>query len=398
MGPLAWTTATIIEGTLKQRLQMHNSTHPTHPKVGLVGFYGHGNFGDDLMAVVFGLFLKQAGVPFSVYRLCPPYAEAFQFKVAHSVDELLQDTQVLLWGGGGLLIPWSNLTYDLLFPGIAEEFNGLISAARRRGLRFCACSVGGSGDHPARLTPGYKHSFIEAAEYVSVRNPQDLSLLERFGVRADYFPDVLWRAPDCFPVRRQKAGTLRVGIDLYLGNLVRSNSLYVIPLLNLISRSRRDCEFVFIDTTNRSVKPYRGLGRFMTGANVSSYQFCDPFADLEFLASLDLLVSSRLHTLLLCLGYGVPAVSLFAERKTRLFLQNLERPDLYYGHRRIRQFLSLMLEGPAMARFVQKYEFPDAATLSGESYGHLLKLHQVLQPGTEPPDSGAGFTQVPAPH
>ncbi len=178
---------------------MQISPHPARPKVGLVGFYGHGNFGDDLMAVIIGLFLKQAGIPFSVFRLCQPYAEAFQFNVAHSADELIEDTQVLLWGGGGLLIPWSNLTYNLLFPGVAEEFGNLIRAARRRGLRFCACSVGGNGDHPVRLTPDYKHSFVEAAEYMSVRDPQDLALLERFGVRGDYFPDIVWRAPTLLP-------------------------------------------------------------------------------------------------------------------------------------------------------------------------------------------------------
>jgi polysaccharide pyruvyl transferase WcaK-like protein len=362
---------------------MQIPTHSAPPKVGLAGFYGHGNFGDDLMAVIIGLFLKQAGIPFSVYKLCPPYAEAFQFTVAHSAGELLQDTQVLLWGGGGLLAPWSNLTYNLLFPGVAEEFDGLIKAARCRGLRLCACSVGGNGDYPARLTPDYKQSFVEAAEYISVRNPHDLALLERVGVRGDYFPDIVWRAPNCFPVRRRKSGAPRVGIDLYMGNLARTNSSYIIPLLYFITRSRRDCEFVFMDTTNRSVRPYRGLGGFITGANVSSYQFHDPFADLEFLASLDLLVSSRLHTVVLCLGYGVPAVSLFGEKKTRLLLENLGRPNLYYGHRRIRQFLSLMLERPAMAQFIREFEFPDVARLSDDSSGHLRRLLQVLQPGAE---------------
>jgi hypothetical protein len=118
------------------------------PVVGLVGFYGHGNFGDDLMALIFGLFLRRIGVSFSVYRFCPPCAARFSFSVVQSAEELLESADVLLWGGGGLLAPWPNLTYRVLYPRVASECSRLIGAALRRGVTLLASSVGGDGSCP----------------------------------------------------------------------------------------------------------------------------------------------------------------------------------------------------------------------------------------------------------
>jgi hypothetical protein len=66
-----------------------------------MGFYGHGNLGDDAMAVLLGRFLRQAGIPFSVHRLCEAYAQPNGFRVALSPEELLENADVLLWVGLG---------------------------------------------------------------------------------------------------------------------------------------------------------------------------------------------------------------------------------------------------------------------------------------------------------
>ena len=59
------------------------------PKVALAGYYGRGNFGDDLMAVLFGFALRQAGADFTIYRLGREEADRFGFKTADSARELL---------------------------------------------------------------------------------------------------------------------------------------------------------------------------------------------------------------------------------------------------------------------------------------------------------------------
>ncbi len=353
----------------------------TLPKVGLAGFYGYGNFGDELMAVIIGRYLASIGVPFSVYRLCPPYAQKYGLPVKHSAEELLEDASVLLWGGGGLLVPWPQLTYSVLYPKVAGSFDELISLALRRKMRLMGVSVGGDGTCPHELVPAYKQRFVEAAEYLTVRNPQDLPLLERFGVEAQFFPDIVWQASKWFPTRRKKTGRMRIGMDIYAGNLLRQNAAYLIPLLYSVTHKRKDCEFIFIDTTNRSRKPYRGLGLVIRGDNVRAHQFYDMEEDVDLLASLDLLVSTRLHAPMICLQYGVPTLSLLGEKKTEVMFRNLGLAQLCYGKGRVGEFLALMRDRERMERFIQGFEFPDVATLQAGSEGHLQILRERLCDG-----------------
>jgi hypothetical protein len=54
-------------------------------KIALVGFYGRGNFGDDLLSIIWGLSLRRAGVDFSIYKLPLDLANRFGFKSEHSI-------------------------------------------------------------------------------------------------------------------------------------------------------------------------------------------------------------------------------------------------------------------------------------------------------------------------
>ena len=350
----------------------------TSTKVALAGYYGRGNFGDDLMAILFGFSLRQLGADFTIYKLNPHYADRFGFTTAESAGSLLESAKLLVWGGGGLLVSWSSLSYEVLFPGISREYGILIETARNMDLRVCALSVGGSGDLPKKLVPDYKQALVNAADYISVRNPQDLSLLKENGVRGDYYPDVVWQTADYFPVLPRNRGTARIGIDLYFSNLTRRRALYILPVLWRITRKRRDCEFIFLDSTNARVRPYRGLGRLIRGVNVRTYQFGDMDTDLAFLASLDLLVSSRLHTTMICMGYGVPVLSLFGEKKTNLMMNNLGLACCSLSHRRVPYFASLLTQRARLTEFLQQFPFPDIPRLRDESYGHQNKLRAML--------------------
>jgi polysaccharide pyruvyl transferase WcaK-like protein len=347
-------------------------------EVALAGYYGRGNFGDDLMAVLFGFMLRRVGADFTIYRLDRNHAGRFGFDTADSARSLLESAQLLLWGGGGLLVSWSPILHDLLFPGISSEYAAIVETAQRLHRRFCALSVGGSGDSPPFLTPSYKQAFLSHAEYVSVRNPQDLALLQRNGVRGDCYPDVVWQTADHFPATPRKRGTARIGIDLYFSNLGRRHALHILPMLWRITRIRRDCEFICMDSTNANSRPYRGLGMLIRGRNVRRYQFCDLNADLEFLSSLDLLVSSRLHTLMVCLGYGVPALSVFGERKTTLMMHNLGLSGCVLEHGKMNDLFSLFAQSTRLKAMLEHFRFPDVSRLRMESYGHQHQLRTLL--------------------
>jgi hypothetical protein len=349
--------------------------------IALVGYFGRGNFGDDCSAVLLGLALRQAGFSFSIYRLCEAYAKPFGFPIATSPEGVLEGADVLLWGGGGLLVPWPDLLYRALFPGVASEFANLVTRATGKEIRLTACSVGGDGSRTSRLTPAYKEFFARSAAFMTVRNPQDLAILERFGVPGACFPDLMWLAGELLPLPVRKPGGMRIAIDLYPSTLLRRFAPYLLPVLQSLLHGRQDCQFFFLDSTNAGCKPYRGLGRFIHGANASPYQFSSPESDLQFLASLDLLISSRLHTPVVAFQYGVPAISLLAEKKTTLLFSNLGLDNLSYGHRRILDLYRLLSCKQSLDAFLRNFRFPDIQALRCGAAGHLRFLFEHLTSG-----------------
>jgi polysaccharide pyruvyl transferase WcaK-like protein len=147
-----------------------------------------------------------------------------------------------------------------------------------------------------------------------------------------------------------------------------------VAVLQQLATGRRDCEFYFLDSTNSGSKPYRGLGGFIGGANVRRHQFSSPESDLEFLASLDLLVSSRLHTPLVALQFGVPVLSLLAEGKTTLLFENLGLGHLCFGRRGILELYRLLKSRKSLDGFLRDFRFPDIQRLRAEAAGHMRFL------------------------
>ena len=349
--------------------------------VALAGFYGHGNFGDDLMAIIFGRHLQALGVPFRIYRLCTPYAAPFDLPVAHTIDELLEGADTLIWGGGGLLVPWDARRFERSFPGVAEEFATLVATAKRRGMRLLAASVGGSEYNDASLSPAYKADFVAAAESITVRNRGDCAHLSALGYKAEYFPDVVWQTATHFPLTPTRGPGLRIGLDLYAENLQRRHALYLLPLIQLLIWRRSDCRFIFLNSRNASQSGEQRLGRLFFGNNVQHYRFQHPADDIATLASLDLLLSTRLHTPMVALQYHVPVLSLFGEGKTRLLCSELGLMEYAYTHRDVPHLFSLLASRRRLDCFLSNYRFPELAVLAGGSRGHLDRLTQLLNPG-----------------
>jgi polysaccharide pyruvyl transferase WcaK-like protein len=346
--------------------------------IALVGFYGRGNFGDDYCAVLLGLALRGAGHSVSIFRLPQAYAGPFGLQTASTPEELLDGADLLLWGGGGLLVPWRDLAYRVMFPGVAGEFDKVVALATQKGVRLAACSVGGDGSCPPRLTPAYKEDFARSASFMTVRNPQDLAILKRFGVAGAAFPDLMWLAGDRIPRPASGPGGMRIGFDIYLSTILRRSAPSLLAVLKEIADRRPDCQFFFIDSTNAGSKPYRGLGRWIRGSNVRPYQFSDPESDLRFLASLDLLVSSRLHAPMVALQFGVPVVSVLAEKKTSLLFSNLCLDRLSFGRDRVSELGRLLSSKVSLDSFLRDFRHPDIASLRAAAGGHLQFLSEQL--------------------
>lgn len=350
------------------------------PRVAVAGAYRNGNFGDDLMATITARWLHNLGVEHQLWGLCEPYHQDFGFDIRRSADSILAGADMLVWGGGGFLIPQRQSTFRRLFShGWNERAADLLTSAVHRQIPTYAISVGG-GDQdvaPRDFLPA-KRSFLEKMRGMTVRNQSDLQIARPFNVPAQYFADMVWLTSTEFPMPPRDPGVRRIGIDVYFSNILAQRSLGLLPLLMRVTAARPDLEFILMDGTNRSVKSYRGLGLLITGGNVHRYQFQHLTADLRLLSSLDLLISSRLHTVVTALSYGVPAISVIGEGKTRVMLKQIERPQLVYGNDRLDELEALLTNPAALESFVEKFPYPDLPALQKSALGHRHRLAEFV--------------------
>lgn len=166
-------------------------------KIALFGNYGARNFGDDLMAVMFGRYLAQSGADFAVYRPGGHSPDASGFPVADSIEALLEGKDLVVYGGGGSLCDRSRQS-----EAYESERCRLIEVARRKGLPVGGFSIGGTGRLPQPLRP-FQRSFLQAVRCLSVRNPQDVSWIREAapGLPVEYYPDIVWQTSALFPGR-----------------------------------------------------------------------------------------------------------------------------------------------------------------------------------------------------
>lgn len=356
------------------------------PTVAIYGYFGYGNFGDDLMAIIFGTHARRLGYRVKVYKLCANYAGWARLEVVHSLSELTDGVEIVVLASGSLLVSGlSSQTFGIskkLSANLAlgdQEFAELMELTWRHDVPLCTLSIGGD-DKSAGELPAIKRRLLQACIYASVRNPQDVPRVRQLEIPCDYYPDVVWQASMLVPIEETPpAERLRIGVDLYWSNLLRQGALYLPFLLYLVVIFRRDMDFVFIDTTNLSAEKFRAVQPPFKLRNISRYQFQTPNKDLLLAASLDLVLSSRIHLGIACMSYGVPFLSLFGEPKTRLFLQNIGLSDCVIRHRKLIGFLRLLLKPRRLRQFLREFRIPGRDDLVAQSRGHLNKLTSILE-------------------
>lgn len=343
-----------------------------------MGYYGYGNFGDECYAVLYGEELRKAGHSPAIFRLGSEYGRPFGLHGVSSMDDLLGDADVLLRGGGALLMPRRSLLHWVKSPRDEAESFESTRRAIRSGIRLAASSVGGDGSIVKSLSPSYRDEFVRAASLITVRNPEDVATLQGLGVASEYFPDLLWLLGENVSTPVHSSGGMRIAFDFYPSTLLRNFAPYLVPLLRQLVNRRKDCQFYFLDSTTKGVRPYAGLARLIGGSNVRRHQFSGFEDSLEFLGSLDLLVSSRLHVPMAALQFGVPVLSVLAEKKTLIALANSGLSHLSFGHRRMPELYRLLSCRKSLDVFLRDYRFPDLPSLRAGASGHIRRLNEWL--------------------
>ena len=356
-----------------------------HPHVLLLGYYGRGNFGDDLMAWMIARHLAMHGLACTVFSLGEgerdslrvPDFERVGIASTQDPDVALRRATMVVKGGGAMFVPAQDHTRP--YSVAARRHAELADRVCAMGLSRAVISVGGDGacraDHLDRSTRG----FLEGVAYASVRNREDLRVLGDLGVRGDWFPDIVWLAGQFMPRMHRPGPRLRIGLDIYTANVLAQGSAWVLAMLQGVVLARGDVTFVCLNSTHRVMGTSAGIGKLIRGFNVESYQFHDFETDATQLASLDLLVSTRLHVPLIALQAGVPVAFLLGAGKTRLFLESLGMSSCFYGRERVAELMRTLGSRKKLVAMIEKSPKPDVRTQQRSSMGHLAGLVATIR-------------------
>lgn len=373
---------------------------PEKLEIGLTGFYGRGNFGDDLVGAILGRHLADHGHRCTVLGFDEPLAGALGLATTRDAVALVERSQAIVLGGGSALGQASGRRFSRSIRRHLGEDSTLmdivIRECARRGKPLFAISVGGDGTPFDRLTPR-QHALLRACSGATVRNPEAVALYQAVGCAASCYPDIVLQTARHFPrTPRPVAQRPVVGIDVYWSNLLARRALFTPLLLRSMVLRRPDVSFVYLDSTHRDHAPFLAVGPPRRAANAGRYQFHDLHQDLDRIASLDLVLSTRLHVGVAALSYGVPFMSLFGEPKTALFLHHTGLERAYFTPANVNEFLRAAHDPVPLAGWLRG-DLPETVQDAIErSAGHLLALDAMLAPllpvksPAKPPDLGAG--------
>jgi polysaccharide pyruvyl transferase WcaK-like protein len=341
-------------------------------KVAIWGSYNYGNYGDDIMALQFATYLKKLGAEPFVYGLDDSLAKEYALHTTNSWDELFDGAKFCIIGGGGVLV--NNLTKN-----VDEEFRELNSRSISNKCPVYPISIGGQGlGVNATLSPGRTEFFkSEFCHWSTVRLKEDVELLNKLGKEAFYYPDVLLSVPDYWeiPVATKSNDQIQVGVnipDSSQGRLFAAQ-------LKLIAQVRKDIVFHFIPTYLPDSSVSWELLPKTSYSNFKTHVYTDPKKTMQFLASLDLLISYKLHLGLTALALGVPFYSLGGPGKAHQFLKNINAEFAILPAKAKIFRLAAFLANPNNVRELRnKFDFNTITQLRKESWGHMERLGQLV--------------------
>ncbi len=241
----------------------------------------------------------------------------------------LQDADLLLAAGGGQL--------DAVWGGAWGQPYALARwswLARRAGVPFALLSVG-YGGAPGRMSKRLLKYAVSKAAYCSVRDAGSRALTKQLGVATDLpvVPDLAFALPSGSPAARRRPG-FDVGLSpmVYLrpgswpredrAEYERYTKLWADLARDRVARGDRVHLFVTDPADMSAVDDVlsRLDDRTRRGCDVADA--ATPDALLDFFRGLDVVVSSRLHGVLLSIVAARPVLALSHERKVRAVMSD----------------------------------------------------------------------------
>jgi len=324
----------------------------TRPIVGVVGFYGPGNYGDELFLEV---FREHLGVDFDLRSIIDPA----NVTVGRLLGSGIREAEAILIGGGDILKPW---------PNGSRYWE---RAYLRRPVFVAGVGVPtwrpSTPESVAELSAFFGHPNVR---FVGARDAESAAWIEanlRPAVRVATAPDLVCGLS--LPAVRRPAGQPIFGVA------VRSREQ---P--DDLTNVRRLCERA-IELGYRVRRIVLATGRVRAQDAVATDGLGLP--DTELVSTDDLseisraigecttITSMKFHGVVVATMYGVPAIATMPTAKTRSFLGGIGRADLLAAY-----------SNPELPSFLR----PDLAPISDEirdrlrhaAVAHLAELRERI--------------------
>jgi polysaccharide pyruvyl transferase WcaK-like protein len=276
------------------------------------GFVGHGNLGDE---VLFDQ-IKRAFAPVRLVS-APPLSDGFR---GHLISRKRHDVVIL---GGGTLIGGNR-------PDGSNPFREHFQSIRSRGRRTIVFGTGVgalSPDPNSNRWLDYWKPILQAAEYVSVRDPTSARSLASIGIEADVIGD-----PACLIA--QEIGFWSPGPKKTLGinvaglgkSLARLEQSYLEALAAFImERVRENWQIEFFVLFGPDLEPLQKLIQ-LTGLSNSRVHcvYHDGYRYLKCVRRMNAFVGIKLHSVILSMCAGVPSIMIEYAPKCRDFMASVD--------------------------------------------------------------------------
>lgn len=333
-------------------------------KVAVWGSYNYGNYGDDIMALQFAQALQAEGLEPWVYRLNRDVASRFQIQSTDSVDELLEQAEFCLIGGGAMLESGSSV--------MDQDFEDLRRAGTKYYCPIYPVSVGGDGQGILSRLSCQKEAFwtSDYCQNPTVRLTADVALAQLLNKQATYYPDVLWTVKDAWDIvsKQNVDGKTHIGINIPNSAAAR----LMVQQLNAVATVQRNIVFHFIRTYLPTSPINLELLPKSQSPFIRQHVYTDPRETLEFLSTLNLVISHKLHLGLTALALGVPFLSLGGKGKTKSFLREIGAEFAILSSRKKNtELVALLASRKKLNQFGQQFDWPLIHRLQQLSAGHL---------------------------
>jgi polysaccharide pyruvyl transferase WcaK-like protein len=333
------------------------------PVVGLVGFYGYGNYGDELFREV---YQEHLGDRFELHSILDPAGQS----IARRLGSGIRASDAIVIGGGDIVIPWSSASryWERSYLHRPVFVAGVGVPTWREPIPYIV----------RRLEIFFTHPSVR---FVGTRDPESSAWIEQNlhpGVPVTTAPDLVCGLT--LPAVERPAGQPIFGVAVRSRNQTDD-----------LTHVRRLCERA-VELGYRVRRIVLGTGKVRERDLEATAGLGLPDTELVSTDDLDAIsraigectvfASMKFHGVVVATMYGVPAIATMPTTKTRNFMRRIDRPDLLSAY-----------SNPELPAVLTRDLAPIAEEtrlrLRAEAVAHLADLRAKLLTSTNG-DGGAG--------